>query len=192
MPRRSTSEVFVPTAYPMHTYVERNEQHQERLLTEWTRSSTQIASVAGPSKAGKTVLVQRVVGEKKLYTVSGASIRTADQGWERVLDWSGEPHSTTARGGEMQSELDTKDHNVQLGITGTGAGHKRSHAAQTGTTDTLAATANRRGLPQVVDLFANKPDTILLDDFHYIPAAIQTDVAQQLKDAASRGVRICV
>jgi hypothetical protein len=47
-------------------------------------------------------------------------------------------------------------------------------------------------LPQVVQELGNSPYTILLDDFHYIPPAIQNDVAQQLKDAASRGVRICV
>ncbi|HEY5926511.1 MAG TPA: hypothetical protein VIV11_32715, partial [Kofleriaceae bacterium] len=51
---------------------------------------------------------------------------------------------------------------------------------------------NRRGLPQVVQEIAHTPITILLDDFHYIPSAIQADVAQQIKDAASRGVRICV
>jgi hypothetical protein len=51
---------------------------------------------------------------------------------------------------------------------------------------------NRRGLPQVVQELADSPYTLLLDDFHYIPSAIQGDVAQQLKDAASRGVRICV
>jgi len=89
MPRLAASEVFIPTSYPKHTYVQRNEQHQERLLTEWLRTSTTIASIAGPSKAGKTVLVQRVVGEKNLIVVSGASIRTADQLLERVLDWSG-------------------------------------------------------------------------------------------------------
>ena len=47
-------------------------------------------------------------------------------------------------------------------------------------------------MPQVVAELANTKTTILLDDFHYVPAAIQSDVAQQLKDAASRGVRICV
>jgi len=192
MPRLLASQVFVPTSFPEHTYVQRNDQHQERLLAEWLRSSTTIASVAGPSKAGKTVLVQRIVGEKNLITVSGGSVRSADQLWERVLDWGAEPHSTTASAGETQSDLDTKDHQVQLGISGTGAQHKRSHAAQSGTQDTLTAVANRRGLPQVVERMANKAETILLDDFHYIPVAVQTDVAQQLKDASSRGVRICV
>ena len=192
MARLSSAEVFTPTSFPTYTYVPRDSLHHERLLREWARSSTQIASISGPSKAGKTVLVQRVVGQGNLVTVSGASVRTADQLWERVLDWLGEPHVTAA--GNLSAEADgtTKEHNVSLGITGTGAGSRGGKSKVATETETLTATANRRGLPQVVEELANTAYTVLLDDFHYIPQAIQGDVAQQLKDAASRGVRICV
>ena len=192
MPRLSSAEVFTPTSYPTHTYVQRDDLHHERLLREWTRSSNMIASISGPSKAGKTVLVQRVVGEGNLITVSGASVRAPDQLWERVLDWWGEPHSTTASSGNSSTDTSTTDRGVQLGITGTNTSHRSAHAAATGATETLQATSNRRGLPQVVQELAGTAYTVLLDDFHYIPPAIQSDVAQQLKDAASRGVRICV
>jgi hypothetical protein len=192
MPRLRFSEVFTPNGYPKHTYVQRDEAHHERLLRAWTETSNQIASVSGPSKAGKTVLVQRVVGLDNLITVSGASVRTPDQLWERVLDWAGEPHSTTASVADLASEADARDRTVQVGISGTGASHKSGHLHTEGSTETMAATVNRRGLPQVVADLADSPTTVLIDDFHYIPAAIQSEVAQQLKDAASRGVRICV
>ncbi len=192
MPRPSSAEVFTPTSFPTHTYVQRDDLHHERLLREWTRSSTQIASLSGPSKAGKTVLVQRVVGEGNLIVVSGASVRAPDQLWERVLDWWGEPHSTTASLADAATETTTNERNVSVGLTGTGASHRHGQLGAHGATDTLAATSNRRGLPQVVQELAGTAYTLLLDDFHYIPPAIQSDVAQQLKDAASRGVRICV
>lgn len=192
MPRLLSSEVFTPTSYPTHTYVQRDELHHERLLQGWARSSTQIASIAGPSKAGKTVLVQRVVGEDKLVTVSGASVRSPDQLWERVLDWWGEPHSTTATHADTSTETDGRERGAQLGVSGTGAAHKSSHATAAAAADTVQATANRRGLPQVVSELGRTEYTLLLDDFHYIPAEIQADVAQQLKDAAGRGLRICV
>src|SRR5262249_35290931 len=104
MPRLASNLVFTPTSYPTHTYVQRDELLHERLLEEGMRSSTQIASISGPSKAGKTVLVQRVVGEGNLITVSGASVRTADQLWERVLDWWGEPHATMASAAETTTD----------------------------------------------------------------------------------------
>lgn len=192
MPRLSAAEVFTPTSFPTYTYVQRDELHHERLLREWTRSSTQIASVSGPSKAGKTVLVQRVVGEGHLITVSGASVRAPDQLWDRVLDWWGEPHATTASSLASTTDAHSNERSVNIGISGTGASHKHADSGNAATTDTTAATVNRRGLVQVVAELANSATTLLLDDFHYIPAAIQGDVAQQLKDASSRGVRICV
>ena len=192
MQRLSAAEVFTPTSYPHHTYVQRDQLHHERLLRQWAQSSTQIASISGPSKAGKTVLVQRIVGEGNLITVSGASVRQADQLWERVLDWWGEPHATTASHVDNATEVESHDKGVTVGLSGTGASHKSASSTSSGVIDTTQATVNRRGLPQVVQELAGSPYTVLLDDFHYIPAAIQGDVAQQLKDAASRGVRICV
>jgi hypothetical protein len=192
MARLLANEVFTPNSYPTHTYVRRDDLHHERLLREWARSSTQIASVSGPSKAGKTVLVQRVVGEGNLITVSGASVRAPDQLWERVLDWWGEPHATTASTTATETDSDVRERSGQIGMSGTGAAHKSSHTHLGASAEAIQATVNRRGLPQVVQELANTKYTLLVDDFHYIPTAIQSDVAQQLKDAAGRGVRICV
>lgn len=192
MARLTSAEVFTPTSYPKYTYVPRDSLHHERLLAEWARSSTQIASVSGPSKAGKTVLVQRVVGLGNLITVSGASVRAPDQLWDRVLDWLGEPHVTVAGNQSTEAEGSTKERSANLGMVGTGAGTRAGASTLATSGETLSATANRRGLPQVVEELAGTAYTLLLDDFHYIPQAIQTDIAQQLKDAASRGVRICV
>jgi hypothetical protein len=192
MARLQRGDVFTPNAYPKHTYVQRDALHHEVLVQEWARQSNQIASVSGPSKAGKTVLVQRVIGEPNLVTVSGATVRTADQLWERVLDWYGEPHATTASTITTDTETTSREHAGQLGVSGTSASHRRGAGESHATAETVVATVNRRGLPQVVAELSKSTTTILLDDFHYIPAAIQSDVAQQLKDAASRGVRICV
>ena len=192
MPRLLVVEVFTPTAFPNYTYVQRDELHNERLLHQWTQTSTQIASVSGPSKAGKTVLVQRVVGEGNLVTVSGASVRAPDQLWERVLDWWGEPHSMTASRIDTSLDGKTVDKGVQLGVSVAGTSHKSGSTSSTSSSETSQVMVNRRGLPQVVQELAKSQYAVLLDDFHYIPAAIQSDVAQQLKDAASRGVRICV
>jgi hypothetical protein len=192
MVRYSSVEVFTPTSFPSHTYVTREELHNERLLREWMRSATQVAAISGPSKAGKTVLVQSVVGEDNLITVSGASVRSPDQLWERVLDWWGEPHATTASNAATETDTSTNERHANLGVPGLGASGRSISGEQTAHTQTTLATVNRRGLPQVVQEIAHSPYTILLDDFHYIPAAIQGDVAQQIKDAASRGVRICV
>ena len=190
--RLFANEVFTPTSFPEYTYVPREGLLHEKLLANWIESSGQIASVSGPSKAGKTVLVERVVGKGNLIAISGASIREPDQLWERVLDWYGEPHSTIATRADTRTETKNSERGANIGLAGAGVSNRATSSNANAQMETTAATAHRRGLPQVVQELANSPYTILLDDFHYIPAAIQTDVAQQLKDAAGRGVRICV
>jgi len=144
MPRLS-SEVFTPNDFPKLTYVKQG--LHERLLEEWLRVSTQIASVSGPSKAGKTVLVKRMVGEEHLIIVSGASVRTADQLWDRVLDWWGEPTTTMTSTVETKTETDTRERMATVGFSGTGAQHKSGHLEASAGADTLQATVGRRGLP---------------------------------------------
>src|SRR5258706_2477049 len=155
MPRLQSHEVFTPNSYPRYSYVERDELHHERLLRDWARMSNQIASISGPSKAGKTVLVQRVIGDDNLITVSGASVRSADQLSDRVLDWWGEPTTTMTSTVETKTKTDSRERGANVGITGTGAQHKSGHLDATAEAETLQAMANRRGLPQVVSELAN-------------------------------------
>ena len=46
-----------------------------------------IISISGPSKSGKTVLVNKVVSADQLIPISGASIKSADDLWLKVLAW---------------------------------------------------------------------------------------------------------
>jgi hypothetical protein len=69
------AEVFVPGAYPQHTYVERAAQGFEETLRDSLNTPGQVVSLSGPSKSGKTVLVERVVGRDSLIPISGASLR---------------------------------------------------------------------------------------------------------------------
>ena len=161
MPRLLVVEVFTPTAFPNYTYVQRDELHNERLLHQWVQTSTQIASVSGPSKAGKTVLVQRVVGEGNLVTVSGASVRAPDQLWERVLDWWGEPHSMTASRVDTSLDGKTSDKGITLGVSVAGTSHKSGQTSTTSSSETSQVMVNRRGLPQVVQELAKSQYAVL-------------------------------
>jgi ABC-type uncharacterized transport system YnjBCD ATPase subunit len=69
------TEVFTPGSYPEHTYVQRAEQGLETSLRDSLDTPGQIVSISGPSKSGKTVLVEKVVGKDSLIPITGASIR---------------------------------------------------------------------------------------------------------------------
>jgi len=56
--------------------------------------------------------------------------------------------------------------------------------AQATTQSTTTTKVPRRGMQQVIKEIGGSDFVILLDDFHYLDRAIQTQVAQQLKEAA--------
>src|SRR4029079_10612808 len=88
-------DVFTPSSFPEHNYVARDGDDLEDKLRFALKTKGQIVSLSGPSKSGKTVLVETVVGMDKLVTVVGAGIHVADDVWTRVLDWIDAPADTS-------------------------------------------------------------------------------------------------
>jgi transposase len=70
------TEVFTPTTVPTFTYVDRSTKRLEERLRQAFEIPRMVISLSGPSKSGKTVLVNKVVEKGHLIPVSGASVRT--------------------------------------------------------------------------------------------------------------------
>ncbi len=183
-------DVFTPSSFPEHTYVARGDQDLEDKLRFAIKTKGQIVSVSGPSKSGKTVLVERVVGKDKLVPVVGAGIRDADQIWTRVLDWFDAPADETSQkswqlmtgarvGAKAEADV----------IVASGEASGDVNTAFTRRTMGSERKA-RRGLEQVIEQLAGTDLVVLVDDFHYMPREVQADVAKQLKEAARRDVKI--
>lgn len=183
-------DVFTPSSFPEHNYVARDGDDLEEKLRFALRTKGQIVSLSGPSKSGKTVLVEKVVGKKNLVTVVGAGIRAPDDVWTRVLDWIDVPADTTTQkswqlrtGARVGAKAET-DIVVASG-----------EASGDVTTELSRSTAGserkgRRGMEQVIDELAGKDLVVLVDDFHYMPRNVQDEVAKQLKEAARRELKI--
>jgi hypothetical protein len=87
-------EVFTPNDFPVYTYVNRaTNPSLEQQLKQALATPKEVVSISGPSKSGKTVLIEQVVGSDNLITVSGSEIDNATSLWDRVLDWIGVPLS---------------------------------------------------------------------------------------------------
>ena len=89
------TEIFTPSDYPLYTYVVRDEESIEGRLREALMTPGEIVSVSGPSKSGKTVLIENVAGRDNLITITGAGLSDASQVWDRTLDWMGMPSQTS-------------------------------------------------------------------------------------------------
>ncbi|WP_243338565.1 hypothetical protein [Anaeromyxobacter soli] len=185
------TEVFTPNDFPTHTYVARPAETLEQRLAQYLEVPKQVISVSGPSKSGKSVLIEKVVGRENLIPVFGAGISRADEIWDRALDWMGVPDEvararTTGVSGEVSAEAKGKAgipfvaQGEAGGSASVGASHERSRQE----------TYRRRGLQQVAKEIAGSSFVVLLDDFHYIERTVQGDAARQIKEAAAAGIRI--
>ena len=192
MPKLHAVDVFTPSDFPTHTYVAREDEKLEKRLREALATPGEIISISGPSKSGKTVLVEKVVGRNDLITITGAGIDSPEKLWDRVLDWMDLPESIVASearevGGEVSieagGELSVPFISKAKAEGKVGGSTSRSKGEQTKT--------GRRGLAQVVEEIADSEFVLLIDDFRYMDRSIQTEVARQIKEAARLHIKIC-
>src|ERR1700680_4135508 len=104
MTKYRAQEIFTPGSFPTHTYVERSDQAAETKLRDALSVPGQIVSLSGPSKSGKTVLVERVVGIDNLISIAGSLLYRNGDLWGRALDWMGFP-STVQKSDESGRTL---------------------------------------------------------------------------------------
>lgn len=184
-------EVFTPGAFPTHTYVSREEHRFEETLRDGLATPGQLISISGPSKSGKTVFVEKVVGPDVLITVTGAGIGHADELWDRVLDWMGAPTSATrSKEDGRTSGLDVEaGGGVGLPFVAKGEASVRA-GSETTVSSSSAETISRRGIQQIIEEISESDFVLLIDDFHYMPRDVQVEVAKQLKEIVRQGVKV--
>jgi hypothetical protein len=72
----NTKDVFTPGSFPTVTFVGDHLIEKQRVLKEALETGNAVIALSGPSKSGKTVLVERVVGKDKLIHVTGSGVDT--------------------------------------------------------------------------------------------------------------------
>ena len=68
------SDIFTPGAVPEYTYYDRDHLNLEFRLLEAIETKGMISSLAGPSKSGKTVLCESVIGTRGMLLIPGGGI----------------------------------------------------------------------------------------------------------------------
>lgn len=187
------TEVFTPGKFPTWTYVKDHLEDKGQQLLDTLESGSMLISISGPSKSGKTVFVEQVLGKEALIQVTGAGIRKSEDLWLRVFDIIGTPitHSTTSgsttsgritgkAGGEASIPLIAKG---KADIALSGALSSSNSETETSAIDYLQLLISEIGDSDFV---------VFIDDFHYIPRDIQSEIAKQIKEAMRQGCKfIC-
>ena len=81
-------DVFRPGAFPEYTYISRksavSDLPYEFRLMQAIKVSGFLTSLVGPSKMGKTILCEKVIGFEKIVEVSGADFSLETDFWKVV------------------------------------------------------------------------------------------------------------
>ncbi|MBK8571715.1 MAG: hypothetical protein IPN91_03525 [Holophagaceae bacterium] len=79
-------DIFTPGSYPEHTFINEHIIDKQRHFLDALEMGSGVISISGPSKSGKTVFVENLVGKEHLVHVTGAGVDIPEKLWERVFD----------------------------------------------------------------------------------------------------------
>ena len=192
MQKVAATEVFTPNAFPSLNYVTREKNFDSQVKNGLVTPGI-VISVSGPSKSGKSVLVQMVAGKDNLIRVFGAQIRAAEDVWTLALDWMDSPNARTTQRGTGETRTTVAGGSASAGalgifnVSGTG-----SYSQTDCSNDTETTSRGRGGMAQVARDIGGSDYVLFVDDFHYMSRDLQAVVAKQLKAAAELGIKSCV
>ena len=179
-------DVFTPKGEPGVTYVDDHLISKATRLQQDLSAGPCVVSLSGPSKSGKTVFIEKTLGRDNLIKVNGAGIKSADALWLKVLAVVGAPiktvktktaSSTATFGAKVEGTVPllAKGEVSTAGIWGSST----ATAAEAATDYVGLLTQELRGTAYIV----------FVDDFHYISAELQSEIAKQIKEGIEGGVQ---
>ena len=165
------SEVFKPGTYPEMTYVSRESKGTKYTYEERLQQSLAIDGyltyIVGPSKIGKTVLCEKVIGAANMVCMSGNDFSKEKDFWSGI--------------------------GKKVGISMEAAVSEESAAFSETEQKSITVTKNYFVTKdKVIDYFKKNDKVLVLDDFHYAPPEIQYDIACQLKEVIRMGFKAVV
>lgn len=188
----NVQEVFTPNKYPDYTYVKQKGKDLEKDLERGLNTPGEITSLSGPSKSGKTVLVQNVVENDKLIIVQGSGIKSPNNLWDEVLDFFDIPSIVEKYEEEEKTIGSSLTAGLRSWVPGLSAEAEGEIQQELSDISGESMRYDQEGLRAVIDHIVDQKNIILIDDFHYIKRGIQEKIAEEIKEAARRGMSICV
>lgn len=163
--------VFKPGAYPEYTYVSRNYENTgisyELRLKQALRTAGCLTSLIGPSKMGKTILCEKVIGFDNIVEISGADFNANADFWSVVAAKVELPYM-----GEVTTERELIE-----GDSRESDGKKEKYILSK---------------DKVIQYYKEKEKVLVIDDFHYASKEMQMKMAQQLKDSIRKELKVVV
>ena len=173
-----TKDVFVAGAEPKVTYNPRDERHlEEELATYLDQGPGRALTVYGPTKSGKTVLVERKLPRDLAIWAEGPDLKGVDDFWKRVIDWLGLYDLVEV------SRLEAEGTGRQLGfkVDAKVVGVDARKSDDTMVTASVRKSRNTALVSVARDALETVDVTLVVDDFHYIEESLKQDLVRAIK-----------
>ncbi|WP_313396905.1 hypothetical protein [Pantoea septica] len=185
-------EVFTPGRTPSVTYVDNHLKEKGTQLLDALEMGNLLIAISGPSKSGKTVFIENLLGKERLIQVTGAGINKPEDLWLRVFDILGTPISQSQSGARALSATLGAKASAQAGIVLAKGSAEGSVSGGITNTNTTTEGFSVDYLQLLKNDIAGTEFIVFIDDFHYIEKSVQQEIAKQIKDAISSGCKfIC-
>lgn len=183
-------EVFTPNDTPTHTYVSRPELNLEEKLRDYFETPNMVISVSGPSKSGKSVLINKVIPSDLHIRISGASIKTAEDLWTKVLSWMDVPSTIEHVEEKGDAVTGSAEANVQTGVFGMfKAGAKTTVQGEVSGKSGTKRAVKLDPMTSVIKEIGGSEFVVFIDDFHYIAPEAREELGRQIKSAMESRVK---
>ena len=179
--------VFTPGGQPSVTYVSRGHLGLEQRVKDALVRGYSINVVTGPTKSGKTVLCNHVLGQAgESVSIEGGQVRSESDFWEQIA------YALNLESQRAAKTSDTASENIELGaglsVPGARLGGKKSSGEGKGNEQSLTYNVNSQRA--ALDTLLERDVSLLVDDFHYIEKDIQKRIVQALKGAVFKGLSV--
>ncbi|WP_301114339.1 hypothetical protein [Microbacterium sp.] len=176
-------KVFVPGKDATVTYNPRTSLSLESKLSTYLQRSGEIMTIIGPTKVGKSVLVEKVATRR--VWLEGSWIKSIDDFWSRLASALRIPNSQ----GRSNEQVELYKWNVlgNLGFFQPSVGKDESRSEESSWSQTLPLDqAVSAVLKWQVEL--GDPCAIVIDDFHFMDTKTRVEVVRALKALVRQAV----
>ena len=172
--------------------MKRTEEKNEEKLDAALHTPKMVISVSGPSKTGKTALVNTLITADRIIPVTGQSLRSSNDLWQSVMRWIGGPEEIEKIREQVLKAGAAGKASAEAGVI---LAKGKAEGEINGGVEFTAATSEKYGIEffeAVVNELSESEFVVFLDDFHYISEDAQIDIAKSIKAISERGVRVCI
>jgi hypothetical protein len=172
-----TRNVFVAGGTPVVTYNPRDDRHLETEVRSYLDQGGKALSVSGPTKSGKTVLIERLLPRDIAVWMHGSDLTSVEAFWHRIIDWLGLYDQVG-----VSTQTSVQGSAQVSGTVGVPIARISGSLGTAGTTGDSITWSRQRQLADVArEGLTTLPVPIVIDDFHYVPDEVKRDVARAVK-----------